>query len=130
MSPRDIETTYASVTLVFVAVFAPLETIVSWEHGLLSPYYLVDAIAIGLMLVGALRSLRARPQSAPALATVGWAWAGANFWRAALARAEHLRAGGELQFGSNEMRAAITVTGLAMGCVAVGIWLIARSRDE
>ena len=129
MTLRKVETRYAYFTLAFVAVFAPLETFVSWEYGLLSPYYLVDAIAIGLLFAGALRSLCARPRSAPSLITVGWAWAGANFWRAGLARGEHVRAGGELNFGLAEMRTVVGATALAMACVGVGMLLTVRSRD-
>lgn len=129
MARRRIETVVARLTLVFVVVFAPLETIVSWKYGLLSPYYLVDVVAIVLLFVGAWRSLRARPRPAPALVTIGWAWAGANFWRAALARAEQLRAGGALEFGLAEMRAAVGVTIAATALVALGTWLIIHEHD-
>jgi branched-subunit amino acid ABC-type transport system permease component len=129
MSPRTIETTLAYVTLAFLAVFAPLETVVSWPYGLTSPYYLVDAIAIVVMGTGAVRSLRARPASAPSVLTVGWAWAGANFWRASLARSETIASGGKLSFGSIEMTLAIVTTALAMSFVALGIWLIMKRGD-
>ena len=129
MSPRKIETALAYVTLAFLAVFAPLETVVSWPYGLTSPYYLVDAIAIVVMGLGAVRSLRARPASAPSVLTVGWAWAGANFWRASLARSETVASGGKLSFGSTEMTLAVMTTALAMSFVAVGIWLIMNRGD-
>lgn len=128
MSSRRIETIYAWATLAFATIYAPVETVVSWPHGLANPYYLVDVIAIGLMLVGAIRSLRSRPRSAPALLTVGWAWAGANFWRATLARAEHLQEGGTLNFGAIEMQLAVGSTVLALMCLGVGTWLIIREH--
>ena len=128
MTSRKAETALAYFTLVFLVIFAPLETIISWPFGLTSPYYLVDAIAIVILAAGVFRSLRVRPASAPSVMTVGWAWAGANFWRAALARSEVLRSGGNLQFGSSEMPAAIAITALAMACMATGIWIIVKSE--
>ena len=129
LTSRRAETGLAYFTLAFVAVFAPLETIYSWPYGLASPYYVVDVIAIGLMFAGALRSVRARPTTAPALMTVGWAWAGANFWRATLARQAELRNGGKLDYGATELTLAIATTAVAMACVAIGTWMIVRRRD-
>lgn len=62
--------------------------------------------------------------------TVGWAWAGANFWRAGLARYEEVKRGGTLMFGARELTAALATTGLAMVCMLIGVVLILRRRDE
>lgn len=124
------ETWLAGVTASFLVIFAPIETIYSWSFGLVSPYYLVDAIGVGLLIVGVTHSVRARPRARPALLTVGWAWMSANFWRATLARAEYVRAGGELDFDTAELRLAIATTGFAIICTSLGVWLLHQSHGH
>lgn len=116
-------------TLVFAVVFAPIETIVSWKYGLLSPYYLVDALGIVLLFWGAMRSIRRRCTSSPSVMTVGWAWMSANFWRAAMERDLKFQQGGTLDLGEHEIRLAVAITALAILCMATGIWLMTQ-RDK
>ena len=103
MSRRGLETGFAYLTLVVLIIYVPVETWISWSDGLLDPYYLIDAIAMGLLLWGALRSLRARPKPSPEVMCIACAWAAANGWRAALWRLDVVRAGDTLTFGMAEM---------------------------
>lgn len=69
--PRRTETRLAIPSLFCLAVFAPIETIASWQmmggpHALVHPGYLGDVVGFVLLFVGARRSLRARPRRAPA----------------------------------------------------------------
>ena len=67
MPARSLETALARVTLGMLVVYIPGETWASLPDGLLNPYYIVDAIAMVLLLFGALHSLRARPRPAPGM---------------------------------------------------------------
>lgn len=130
MRSRTPESAFAGISLVLGAVYAIGETGFSWRYGLLSPYYLVDFVAFALLIAGGVVALRARPRSAPGVATAGWAWTGANFWRATLARVEAQKAGTALSIGSSEVPAAIAMTGVAMIGMGVGLWLLLRRGDD
>ena len=95
MTPRSVETFLARFTLALLVVYAPLETWASWPH-LTNPFYLVDVVGFALLLWGALASLRARPEVAPGVLCAGYAWSGANGWRALALRMETLQGGGEV----------------------------------
>lgn len=125
---RRTETVLGYVTIGFLVVYAPVETIYSWKGGLLDPFYIVDLIAMALMLSGVIRSLRARPRSAPALMTVGWAWAGANFWRALFDRVRILHSGGQIGLGSVEMVYVTAQLIVALLCLGVGLWLVRQGE--
>ena len=95
MTPRGVETTLARFTLVLLLVYVPLETWASWP-ALTNPFYLVDVVGFALLLWGALASLRARPEVAPGVLCAGYAWSGANGWRALALRMETLEQGGQV----------------------------------
>ena len=130
MSRRKVETVLAYATLVLLLVYIPVETWVSLPDGLLDPYYLVDAIAMALLLWGALHSLRSRPRAAPELLCVGAAWASANGWRATFDRLEAIEAGGTLQYGNTEMWAVSIATLIAVVVFAVLLVLVSSVRRE
>jgi hypothetical protein len=65
-------------TAVFLAIYIPGETYISLPD-LLSPFYLVDVAGMALLSAGLLR--RRTPMSSPLL-VAGYAWTGANVWRA------------------------------------------------
>ena len=96
MTPRSVETLIARFTLALLVVYAPVETWVSWPAGLSNPFYLVDVAGFGLLLWGALASLRARPDVAPGVLCAGYAWSAANGWRALALRIQTLQQGGEV----------------------------------
>ncbi len=95
MTPRSVETFLARFTLVLLLVYAPLETWASWP-ALTNPFYLVDVVGFALLLWGALASLRARPDVAPGVLCAGYAWSGANGWRALALRLEIMQEGGQV----------------------------------
>ena len=130
MTARQVETGLAYASFGVLAIYAPVETVYSWSGGLGSPYYVIDVIAIVLLFVGAVRSLRARPTTAPGLLTTGWAWAGANFWRAAFDRITRIQGGGHLDWGSIELQFVCGELVVALVCLAVGIVLVTRSPAD
>jgi hypothetical protein len=131
MTRRGLETALAIWTLVFLAIYFPLETWGSWRIGLLDPSYLIDAIAMILLLWGAIVSLRHRPRPAPELLCVAAAWASANGWRATMWRYEHIQSGGTLEHGMTEMWGVAVATGLGLiSFVVVLILVVAKLRGE
>ena len=130
MNGRTIETRLAYGTLALAAVYLPLETVASWSHGLLNPFYLVDLIAIVLLTWGAVRSLRAAPQRSPGVLCAAYGWASANGWRATAGRIGEVRSGGALDFGSLELCVVGCGTILMLGCFATSLWLVASDRDQ
>lgn len=130
MNFRRTETALAWVSAGALAIYAPVETIYSWSGGLGSPYYIIDVIAFALLFAGIVRSLRARPRAAPGMLTAGWAWAGANFWRATFDRIGTLQRGGRLDMGSLELRFVCGELIVSLLCLAVGLVLIYRSPVE
>jgi hypothetical protein len=79
---RRSETRLAWTTLVLSAVYIPVETWVSLPD-LTHPFFVIDAIAMVLLVWGAVQSLRARPRRAPGVLCAAIAWCGANVWSAA-----------------------------------------------
>jgi hypothetical protein len=80
-----------------------------------------------LMLAGARRSLRARPRPAPALLAAAYGWAAANGWRATFLRVSEVRRGGALEHGGGELWAVAIATGIALGCLALSLYLVVRA---
>lgn len=126
MTPRNVETAVARFTLVLLLVYAPLETWVSWPSGLTNPFYLVDVIGFALLLWGALASLRARPGLAPGVLCAGYAWSGANGWRALALRMETLQQGGEVDVTLVWLLVISEVA--ALTCLALLLLLVVESR--
>jgi hypothetical protein len=114
MNRRRLETVIAWITLCALVIYVPGETYVSWPGGLLNPFYLVDAIAMILMLWGALHSLSARPRCAPGVLCGAYGWAAANGWRSTFWRWAELQSGGELDYGDAEFWVVAVATALAV----------------
>ena len=125
---RRVETVLAYGTLGLLVVYIPVETYVSWPRGLLNPYYVIDAIAMALLLWGAVHSLRARPRPSPELLGMGVAWAAANAWRATFDRLHAVRAGGTLEYGSAEMRSVALATTIVLSALGVLLVLVALNN--
>jgi hypothetical protein len=128
MNLRSIETALAWFTFAALSVYAPVETWTSLPHGLLSPFYLVDVIAMMLLFVGAVRSLRARPDPAPGLLCAGCAWTAANGWRATFDRVYEVSRGGVLPYGMAEVWAVGLATAVAIGCLMVAMLLVVQAE--
>jgi hypothetical protein len=126
---HQLETPLAYATLAVLALYVPLETWVSWKHGLLNPFYLVDVIAMVLLFTGAMRSLAARPRSAPGVLCAGMAWSAANGWRATFRRMLEPQRGGALDYGAAELWTVAAATSLSLVCLAVSIYLVVRAED-
>jgi len=128
MNLREIETGLAHFTLAALIIYFPAETWVSWPHeyGLLNPFYLVDLIAMILMLYGAVHSLHARPRSAPGVLCAAYAWAASNGWRATAGRAFEVLEGQDLDYGIEELWIVGIATAMAMACLALSMYLVVR----
>jgi hypothetical protein len=114
MTRRGVETAIAVWTLLFLLIYIPGETWASWQVGLLDPGYLIDAIAMILLLWGAVHSLRRRPRHSPELLCIASAWASANGWRATSWRYDHVQSGGTLDHGAKELWVVATATGIGL----------------
>lgn len=128
MKLRNLETGLAWFTLAGTAVYVPVETWASLPHGLINPFYIVDLIAMVLLFVGAMRSLRARPDSAPGVLCAAFAWTAANGWRATFGRLFDVLNGDVIEHGIGELWAVGAATAIALFCLAVSLWLVVRSE--
>jgi hypothetical protein len=124
---RKIETGLACFTLGALVIYFPVETWASWGEGLWNPFYLVDLIAMILLFWGAMRSLRARPASSPAVLCAAYAWSVANGWRATFGRMFDLLEGGTLDHGAAEMWAVSIATAIGVTCLILSLYLVIRS---
>ncbi len=130
MTLRQVETGLAWFTLGVLVIYVPVETWVSLPHGLWNPFYLIDLIAMILLLAGAVRSLRARPASSPALLCAAYAWTAANGWRATFGRLFELLDGGSLDYGVGELWAVGVATALALVAFALSLLLVIRLTPD
>ena len=130
MDLRKTETALSWFTLGALVVYLPAETWTSWRHGLLNPFYIVDLIAMALMLWGAVRSLRARPASSPAILAAAYAWTVANGWRATFGRMFEILEGGTLDHGTAEMWAVAIATAIGLACLILSLYLTVRSEHS
>ena len=106
----------------FVAISIPIETVYSWRLGLADPYYLAKVIGWILLAAGVAQLRAARASLALALLAAGWGWFGANFWRAVADRFARLSSSQVLRLGSLELWFAgscllISLIGLAWSLV-------------
>src|SRR5262245_88687 len=126
MNLRRAETGLARFTLWGLLVYVPLETWASLP-ALWDPFYLVDLIGMVLLSVGTSQSLRARPARSPGLLCAGYAWTGANFWRAFWGRMAEVWKGGSLMYGTAELWVVGVGTAVVMGCLALSALLVVRA---
>lgn len=132
MTLRQAETRLATFTLVATGVFAPLETIASWQmgggvSGVLGLPYLGSLIGIVLLAGGAWHSLRARPRRAPGVMCAGHAWMAAMGWRATLFRLDVMARGQQMLYGAPEFWATAAATALALASLACSLYLTYRA---
>ena len=129
---RKTETALARGTLIALLLYFPVETWASWRHEywLFNPFYLIDLIAMLMLLYGAMRSLRARPRPAPGALCAAYAWTAANGWRATWGRAFELRDGGRLDHGSLELWVVGGATVLSLMCLTWSFYLMVRAEAD
>jgi hypothetical protein len=77
---RWLDTRVARYAAGFVAIYAPIETWVSWPR-LGNLFFLVDAIGLVLMVIGLVLNARGRWPVDVAVLAAGFGWMGANVWR-------------------------------------------------
>ena len=87
---RQFETGLAWFSLGVLLVYAPIE---SWGADLTSPGYIVDLIAMALLLFSAAVSLQVRPRTAIALLCGTWGWCACLAWRSYFTRVISRRRG-------------------------------------
>lgn len=126
MKARAVETGLSWFTLFMLAIYVPIETWSS-RDGLPNPFYLVDLIAMVLLFAGSLTSLRARPNSAPAVICAAYGWTAANAWRATFGRIAELERGGQLVYGTSELWAVGVGCAIALIGFAVSLYLVVKT---
>ena len=127
MDLRKIETGLAWFTLGLLVIYFPIETWASFPEGLRNPFYIVDLIAMILLFWGAVRSLRARPTSSPAILCAAYAWSVANGWRATFGRMFEILRGETLDHGAAEMWFVSIGTAIGMACLILSLYLVVKS---
>ena len=116
------------VTVAFLLVTTPIETMYSWRGGLLDPYYLVKVAGWILLTWGSVRFRNPHLPGGTSLLAAGWGWMAANFWRAVADRLARVAVGQDLRLGSVELW-------FAEGCLVVSLialaWsLVAAARER
>jgi len=132
---RTIETRLAALTLVMAALFAPLETFVTVQMfggvaGIVHPGFVASVGGVVLSVVGALRSLRARPRRAPALMCAAHAWGAGALWHSLGGRYQFWREGGELFYGSIDLWGPALLVALATAMFALSAYLVCKAEGQ
>jgi len=132
---RTIETRLAALTLVMAALFAPLETFVTVQMfggvaGIVHPGFVASVGGVVLSVVGALRSLRARPRRAPALMCAAHAWGAGALWHSLGGRYQYWREGGELFYGSIDLWGPALLVALATAMFALSAYLVYKAEGQ
>ena len=124
---RRSETRLAWITLVLSAVYVPVEIWVSFPD-LTHPFFVIDAIAMVLLVWGALHSLRARPRRAPGVLCAAIAWSGANIWSAAGRRYYFPEAYDNGEGLINAAMPAVVLTVIVLFFFGWSLYLVARAE--
>ena len=114
-------------TIVLLVIYVPIETLYSLP-ALWDPFYLVDFIGMILLGWGVVRCRRNATPGNLAILAVGYAWEGANFWRALFGRVEEIAAGGQLRLGWAELCFGICMTLAALVGVVWSLRLATTSE--
>ena len=115
-------------TVVFLAIYVPIETWYSLP-ALWHPFYLVDLIGMLLLAWGVARCRRHASPSGLAVLASGYAWEGANFWRALFGRLEEIAGGGELRLGWAELCFVVCGTLVALAGLLWSLLLATKSSE-
>ena len=124
---RRSETRLAWITLALTAIYIPLEIWTSLPD-LTHPFFVIDAIAMVLLVWGARRSLRARPRRAPGALCAAIAWCGANVWSAAGRRYYFPEAYANGEGIINAAMPAIALTAIVLLFFGWSLYLVAKAE--
>jgi hypothetical protein len=117
--------TASILALAFGAFLTVAELARNWGSWQWWPFWLVDFIAAGLLMVGASRTLRARP-GGHALLCGAWGFTSAMFYMSFWSHVEHIHEAAE---GNFEQRPLTIVIGVMWAITIVGFVLaVASSR--
>lgn len=105
------------LTFAFLVVYVPIETWYSMP-ALWDPFYLVDFIGMCLLSWGVARCWRRVTPVGLTLLVAGYAWEGANFWRALFGRTQSIASGGVRRLGLAELWFVAIGTVIALGALA------------
>ena len=125
---RRFETGLARLTLIGLAIYAPLETIAAWQmaggpYVLAHPGFWQSIAAFGLLLWGGLRSLRARPNPAPVVMCIAHAWCASLFWHASTVRLALMQRDQPMFYGTLELWFVWGGTVIALAVFACSLFL-------
>jgi hypothetical protein len=130
---RRLHKAVVAYTFVWLAVYGPLETYVTWSIAGLRGFgysaYIMNVVGMGLMLWGAVSARRWQP-AGPALLATGWSWTAATFWRATSDRYWLVSQGHSLYAGPVELWLAPVVTALAVAGLIASLVLVLRPRGS
>ena len=130
MANRKLETSLAKATIVLLIFYVPLETWSSLPGGLLNPFFLVDVVAMVLMVWGVRVSLAQRPDPAPEILCIAFAWSTANAWRAASWRIQEVLSGGALDLGTAELWVVTGSFTVSLCFFLTLLWLVVRKVGD
>lgn len=119
-------------TFLWLLIYAPLETFVTFSHaglrGLLYGSYLANVSGMALMCLGASWGAK-RKAVAPGVLTAGWSWTAATFWRATNDRFRWAAISGPFYFGRLEPWYGVILTVLACIGLAMSLRLVFQEHD-
>ena len=127
MNHNHRATPLVTFTIVVLAIYVPIETLYSLP-ALWDPFYLVDLIGMIVLGWGVVRCRREATPGNLAILAAGYAWEGANFWRALFGRIEEIAGGGQLDLGWAELCFCICMT---LAAIVGAVWSarLAQWRD-
>lgn len=126
MNRRHSGTSLATFTLAVLVLYAPIETWYSLP-ALWDPFYLVDFIGMVLLIWGAVRLHRDTSSPQVGLLIAGYAWTGANVWRALFGRLAEVADGGALEYGWAELCFTACVLSAAFAGL---VWALVLSSNR
>ncbi len=128
---RPLSKAIVMYTFVWLLVYVPLETYVTWSIAGLRGFgyssYVMNVVGMGLMLWGAVSARRQQPFG-PALLATGWSWTAATFWRATSDRYWWVSQGHSLYAGPMELWVAPVLTALAVAGLVASLRLVVRPQ--
>ncbi len=125
---RRLETGLAWFSLAVLLIYIPVETPLELTK-LTSPGYLVDALAMLLLLASGVHSLRSRPRIAIAPLCGAWGWCACLAWRSYFTRVISRRRGRGIYPPEAEWEEKVLVWVLVIALIAFTVSLVLAWRS-